>query len=602
MIGNRYLYWHALAALVAFTLPVSLVRADVTFFGSVNPDPPGDFDVESTLIVGDASDLDPDFRGYVLIDGGTELEYDALIVGDDEGYRGLVIVSGTLTPGGLTQLRLEGSGLVSSPTLQVGKNGVGELWVEGGATMVFENAGADVSIGVETSGVGLITLTDDFSLMRAPDDMFIGDDGIGRLEILNRAMVHNTNTFGLAVIGASTTGVGSALVDGLGSIWKIENDLTIGSDGRGELTISDQGLVDIDRTGSITTIGARGSLHLDGGLYSGATTNNDGFVGGSGQLRGVVNNRLRAIIDVPEDGVLSFDGAVSNQGSIHVDGEAIFYAALQNLSEGSSDAPGRISLESGRLRLSQMLTNNGEIAIADGVSHLHGPITNGVSGSIVVASHAVAKFYDPLDVDSGSLTLLPGANLLALADMTFSPSSFTSLGLDELMFDTAAIDVGGAAQLGGTLEVQLSGDYSPGAGDSFVLLTAGDGVSGQFATELLPSLSGGLDWDVIYQPSSVLLAVISAGLDGDYNDDGRVDLADYTLWRDNLGAPAGTLPNDPVGGAIGTAQYQTWKDNFGASASAVAAATVPEPATAGLLALGVLSLTTLGARRRRLAR
>lgn len=53
-------------------------------------------------------------------------------------------------------------------------------------------------------------------------------------------------------------------------------------------------------------------------------------------------------------------------------------------------------------------------------------------------------------------------------------------------------------------------------------------------------------------------------VDGDYNGDDVVDLADYVVWRDNLGAPEGTLPNDPNTGAIGSLQYDTWKANFGA--------------------------------------
>ena len=52
---------------------------------------------------------------------------------------------------------------------------------------------------------------------------------------------------------------------------------------------------------------------------------------------------------------------------------------------------------------------------------------------------------------------------------------------------------------------------------------------------------------------------------GDYNGDGTVDAADYTVWRNNVGAPEGTLPNDPNGGVIGSAQYETWKANFGSS-------------------------------------
>ncbi len=50
---------------------------------------------------------------------------------------------------------------------------------------------------------------------------------------------------------------------------------------------------------------------------------------------------------------------------------------------------------------------------------------------------------------------------------------------------------------------------------------------------------------------------------GDYNTDSIVDAADYTVWRDNLGAPAGTLQNDTDGGIIGQAQYDTWRANYG---------------------------------------
>ena len=61
-----------------------------------------------------------------------------------------------------------------------------------------------------------------------------------------------------------------------------------------------------------------------------------------------------------------------------------------------------------------------------------------------------------------------------------------------------------------------------------------------------------------------------------------MNAADYTAWRNNLGAPAGTLPNDSYGGVIGQDQYNTWKANFGMSlpgSGSLADATVPEPAS-----------------------
>jgi hypothetical protein len=76
---------------------------------------------------------------------------------------------------------------------------------------------------------------------------------------------------------------------------------------------------------------------------------------------------------------------------------------------------------------------------------------------------------------------------------------------------------------------------------------------------------------------------------GDYNADGVVDAGDYVVWRNHLGATAGTLPNDVDGVPIGMAQYATWKANFGNTASGAMAANataVPEPTTALFLLMG----------------
>jgi hypothetical protein len=66
-------------------------------------------------------------------------------------------------------------------------------------------------------------------------------------------------------------------------------------------------------------------------------------------------------------------------------------------------------------------------------------------------------------------------------------------------------------------------------------------------------------------------------LDGDYNEDGTVDAADYVVWRKN--------PGD-FGGPGG---YDTWRENFGET-SAGSGGAVPEPATIGMLLVGVAAL------------
>jgi len=76
---------------------------------------------------------------------------------------------------------------------------------------------------------------------------------------------------------------------------------------------------------------------------------------------------------------------------------------------------------------------------------------------------------------------------------------------------------------------------------------------------------------------------------GDYNGDGFVNAADYTVWRDTLGTSV--TPNSGAdgdgNGIIETADYEYWKARFGntagSGAGAVAAAAVPEPGSLWLL-------------------
>ena len=95
------------------------------------------------------------------------------------------------------------------------------------------------------------------------------------------------------------------------------------------------------------------------------------------------------------------------------------------------------------------------------------------------------------------------------------------------------------------------------------------------------------------------------GLAGDYNGDGTVDAADYTVWRNNLGGDAAALADgsrDPMNtGPIDGDDYTFWKNNYGntsegaGSLAGLAGSVVPEPAT---IALVISVVVLLNGRRR----
>ncbi|QDU56996.1 hypothetical protein [Aeoliella mucimassa] len=78
-----------------------------------------------------------------------------------------------------------------------------------------------------------------------------------------------------------------------------------------------------------------------------------------------------------------------------------------------------------------------------------------------------------------------------------------------------------------------------------------------------------IDYYEIRSPEGDL--VVGSAAPGDYNSDGTTNLADYTVWRDNLGSngPAGDGTGDDMSGTpdgdVDQFDYEYWKANFGAT-------------------------------------
>jgi autotransporter-associated beta strand protein len=80
----------------------------------------------------------------------------------------------------------------------------------------------------------------------------------------------------------------------------------------------------------------------------------------------------------------------------------------------------------------------------------------------------------------------------------------------------------------------------------------------------------------------LLLVSTTSALPGDFNLDGKVDAADYVLWRKD---PNAFLP----------ATYDTWRSNFGnppgaGSGAGLGGGAVPEPATCGLVLCAMIGV------------
>ncbi|MGD9634663.1 MAG: cellulase family glycosylhydrolase [Pirellulales bacterium] len=91
---------------------------------------------------------------------------------------------------------------------------------------------------------------------------------------------------------------------------------------------------------------------------------------------------------------------------------------------------------------------------------------------------------------------------------------------------------------------------------------------------------------------------------GDFNFDGAVDAADYTVWRDSFGQTGAGLDADGnIDGIVDELDLNLWAANFDAApgGGSLARAAVPEPAGLWLLAIGGM-IAGAGARQRSLRR
>ncbi len=83
---------------------------------------------------------------------------------------------------------------------------------------------------------------------------------------------------------------------------------------------------------------------------------------------------------------------------------------------------------------------------------------------------------------------------------------------------------------------------------------------------------------------------------GDFNRDGNIDLADYTLWQTTFGSTIATAGDGADGNSNGTvdaADYTVWRDRLETQAMAI-----PEPATVTSLLLLSATLASLRGRRK----
>ncbi len=230
---------------------------------------------------------------------------------------------------------------------------------------------------------------------------------------------------------------------------------------------------------------------------------------------------------------------------------------------------------------------------------------NGAASNDLVSFMTLSNNHEDLNahLDDVSFSALPPGPTVISGEATlfvegdYAQGAGATLSLDLGNGDTYdRLVVMGTASLSGTLEVVLAeGAPAIELGDTFDILDF-DAVIGDFDSYELPPLDAGLRWDVSNLTNTGSIAV-AVKVEGDFNGDGYVDAADYSVWRDNKGAQedaAVLADNGNRDSQVDAADYMLWKFGFAAAAAAVQAsegvAVVPEPTTVRLIGGALIAL------------
>jgi len=408
----------------------------------------------------------------------------------------------------------------TSGFLSVGQFGTGALTISGGGAV----SSASVTAGDLAGSTGTMTVTGSGSTMTTTgvgNQVIIGNYGAGTLQILNGGVVSDAS----GIVGQNAGGTGTATVDGLGSIWTNTSTLTVGTQGTGTLTLSNQGQATAAGV-LIGVAGGTGTVSLTG--HSGISTMgavNVGFTG-TGTLT-VASNSL----------LVSSGGAIGNlagaQGAVTVTGA------------GSSWSFGMFDLTIGANGTGSLLVSNGgAISSGNGAGFLGQAA--GANGTLTIDG-AGSSWTTPSSLfvgvgGAGTMTISNGGVVITndgtLGVAAGGTGVVTVTGANSTWATTGGINVGNAGS--GSLAISNGGAVSSVGGTVGALANSSGTVA---VTGAGSSWSTGASNLIIGQYGTGSLLVSNGGAVNDTSGD--------------LGQFAGASGSATVSGT-----GSTWTNNF----------------------------------------
>lgn len=360
----------------------------------------------------------------VIRNGGRAEIEDAIIIGDNPGSSGDVLVDGfgaLLDNGGF-----ESDALGNDPhQMIVGRQGIGRLTISNGALVVSEGP---ISAGTTTGSIGAVIGSDPYEQGEIPE---LGGSGTVDVTGINSRWIVG----GSLQVGGFHDSVVGALPDdsGVNAVYNSAD----GQAGRGTLTVGIGGLVavraaieaDVEQDDLLLAIGRFGTVEMAGGLMvvgSGTGTEstpdtvqivNDGVIKGDGRIEtGVFRNRYFGQVRVSYGESLVIDSSSEFIGSALEAYPLINFGLIEVL--GTEDAPAELEFVRPPAASGNPLTP----LINRPVALVGTPAPTTFDGGLISAQHSILRFTSgdasappvvgPGMINEGVMAFTAGTNVI----------------------------------------------------------------------------------------------------------------------------------------------------------------------------------------------
>lgn len=355
--------------------------------------------------------------GTLVISNGGVVKDTKAFVGREVDSTGTVVLSGA------------GSSWEQTNVLRLGYLGTGSITVSDSAALIV---GSNTILGQESTGIGALEVIGTGSTWSNNFFAIIGQEGTGSLTIADGGTV--TNGLG-AYLGAFADATGTVTVDGQNSTWTIGQELEIGNQGTGSLTIGNGGTV------TVSTDAVLGNYDADGtGDGTVIVTGQDSLLSIGGNLR--VGREGTGEVTIAHGGAVSntfgsIGDASGSSGTVLVMGADASWQNSADLMVGRNGA-GALTIEDGGTVSNQ----TGIIGYNSGSS---GTVT--VSGAYASWQNSGFFFYVGYDSNStGSLIIKDGGTVSSnhsyIGTLSGSTGAVTVSGSDALWQISGSLDVG----------------------------------------------------------------------------------------------------------------------------------------------------------------